>query len=75
MKDKLVEYVANPNQKPIVKHVSSMDKLGQRYKGNKFSLDDQFADFGKFHSVYVDEFIDLFIIEQIAMKKTNLVKR
>lgn len=45
MKDKLVEYVANPNQKPIVKHVSSMDKLGQRYKGNKFSLDDQFADF------------------------------
>jgi len=38
MKEKIVEYVANPNQKP---HVSSMDKVGKRYKGSKFSLDDQ----------------------------------
>ena len=47
MKEKIVEYVANPNQKPVVKHVSSMDKVGKRYKGSKFSLDDQLADFGK----------------------------
>jgi len=47
MKEKLVEYVANPNQKPVVKHVSSMDKVGKRYKGSKFSLDDQPNDCGK----------------------------
>lgn len=47
MKDKIVDYVVNPNQKPVVKHVSSMDKIGKRYKGSKFSLDDQPADFGE----------------------------
>lgn len=52
MKDKLVEYVVNPNQKPIVKHVSSGDKLGRRYKGSKFSLDDSLTDFGKSSSFY-----------------------
>lgn len=47
MKEKIVEYVASPNQKPVVvKHVSSGDKLGKRYKGSKFSLDDSLADFG-----------------------------
>lgn len=40
MKDKIVEFATNPNAKPIVKHVSSMDKVGKRYKGSKFSLDD-----------------------------------
>lgn len=44
MKDKLVEYVVNPNQKPVVKHVSHDDKLGKRYKGSKFSLDDTSTD-------------------------------
>lgn len=47
MKEKIVDYVVNPNQKPVVKHVSSADKIGKRYKGSKFSLDDQPADFGK----------------------------
>ncbi|XP_017476468.1 PREDICTED: TBC1 domain family member 23-like [Rhagoletis zephyria] len=45
MKEKIVDYVVNPNQKPVVKHVSSADKIGKRYKGSKFSLDDQPADF------------------------------
>lgn len=45
MKEKLVEYVVNPsNSKPAVKHVSS-EKLGKRYKGNKFSLDDALIDY------------------------------
>ena len=46
MKEKLVEYVANPNQKSVVKHVSSMDKVGKRYKGSKFSLDDHHVNYG-----------------------------
>lgn len=49
MKEKLVEYVVNPNhQRPVVvKHVSQTDKVGKRYKGNQFSLDDAPADLGK----------------------------
>lgn len=45
MKEKLVEYVVNPNQKPVIKHVSS-ENLGKRYKGSKFSLDDTNTDLG-----------------------------
>lgn len=44
MKEKLVEYV-NPNQKPVVKHVSA-ENLGKRYKGSKFSLEDSSNDLG-----------------------------
>ncbi|XP_075676094.1 TBC1 domain family member 23 [Dermatophagoides pteronyssinus] len=43
MKEKLVEYVVNPNQKQVIKHVSS-ENLGKRYKGSKFSLDDSNTD-------------------------------
>lgn len=45
MKEKLVEYVVNPNQKQVIKHVSS-ENLGKRYKGSKFSLDDSNTDLG-----------------------------
>lgn len=41
MKDKLVDYVTNPNQQQVVRHVSPTDKLGKRYKAsNRFTIDE-----------------------------------
>ncbi|RWS27081.1 TBC1 domain family member 23-like protein [Leptotrombidium deliense] len=41
MKGKLVDYVTNPNQQTVERHVSSNDKVGKRYKAtNKFAIDD-----------------------------------
>ncbi|CAG2115024.1 unnamed protein product [Medioppia subpectinata] len=41
MKDKLVDYVTNPNQQQVVRHVSPSDKLGKRYKAfNRFTIDE-----------------------------------
>lgn len=48
MKGKLVEYITNPQQPPIERHVSSSDKLGKRYRGMApvFSIDDEHDDLG-----------------------------
>ncbi|KAH8023020.1 hypothetical protein HPB51_009624 [Rhipicephalus microplus] len=48
MKGKLVEYITNPQQPPVERHVSSSDKLGKRYRGMApvFSIDDEHDDFG-----------------------------
>jgi N-formylglutamate amidohydrolase len=41
MKEKLVDYVTNPNQQQVMRHVSARDKLGKRYKGsNRFTIDE-----------------------------------
>lgn len=48
MKGKLVEYITNPQQPPVERHVSSSDKLGKRYRGMApvFSIDDEHDDLG-----------------------------
>ncbi|XP_050035102.2 TBC1 domain family member 23 [Dermacentor andersoni] len=48
MKGKLVDYITNPQQPPVERHVSSSDKLGKRYRGMApvFSIDDEHDDFG-----------------------------
>ena len=41
MKNKFVDYVTNPNQQQVVRHVSPSDKLGKRYKpSNRFTIDE-----------------------------------
>ena len=40
MKNKFVDYVTNPNQQQVVRHVSPTDKLGKRYKPNRFTIDE-----------------------------------
>ncbi|CAG2163218.1 unnamed protein product [Oppiella nova] len=39
MKDKFVDYVTNPNQQQVVRHVSPSDKLGKRYKAFNHGLE------------------------------------
>ncbi|CAN8013957.1 unnamed protein product [Ixodes persulcatus] len=48
MKEKLVDYITNPQQPVVERHVSSSDKLGKRYRGMApvFSIDDEHDDMG-----------------------------
>ncbi|OTF76043.1 TBC1 domain family member 23-like protein [Euroglyphus maynei] len=63
MKEKLVEYVVNPNQKQVIKHVSS-ENLGKRYKGSKFSLDDSNTDLEDPNDINVDNDLPEINIEE-----------